>query len=105
MVVVESAERYRGCGHSRRFGAERRLRLLLMGCGRDSKRHQELVRLKAWEEISHADIGEVLGISAHAVDMRLNRALKKVGRPCRLPREPRCPVPDPLRKEESGESR
>lgn len=41
---------------------------------------QELIRLKAWEELSHADIGAVLGISAHAVDMRLNRALKKAGK-------------------------
>ena len=41
---------------------------------------QELIRLKMWEELSHAEIGDVLGISAHAVDMRLQRAGKKLAR-------------------------
>ena len=41
---------------------------------------RELIRLKMWEELSHAEIGEVLGISAHAVDMRLQRAGKKLAR-------------------------
>jgi RNA polymerase sigma-70 factor (ECF subfamily) len=41
---------------------------------------QELLRLKAWEELPHAEIGQVLGISAHAVDMRLYRALKKMAK-------------------------
>lgn len=41
---------------------------------------RELIRLKMWEELSHAEIGEVFGISAHAVDMRLKRAGKKLAR-------------------------
>lgn len=62
---------------------------------------QELVRLKAWEELSHADIGEVLGISSHAVDMRLNRALKKVGRLMRPANRKMLNSPRPV--EEGGE--
>ena len=41
---------------------------------------RELIRLKMWEELSHAEIGAVFGISAHAVDMRLQRAGKKLAR-------------------------
>lgn len=41
---------------------------------------QELLRLKVWEELTHAEIGEVLGISAHAVDMRFQRATRKLAR-------------------------
>jgi len=35
---------------------------------------QELLRLVAWEELSHAEIAEVLGISVNAVAIRLHRA-------------------------------
>lgn len=35
---------------------------------------QELLRLRAWEELSSAEMAVVLGISASAVDMRLSRA-------------------------------
>lgn len=35
---------------------------------------QELLRLVAWEELSHAEIGVVLGISPNAVAIRLHRA-------------------------------
>jgi RNA polymerase sigma-70 factor (ECF subfamily) len=35
---------------------------------------QELLRLAVWEELPHAEIGEVLGCSAHAVDQRIRRA-------------------------------
>jgi len=41
---------------------------------------RDLIRLKMWEELSHAEIGQVFGISAHAVDMRLQRAGKKLAR-------------------------
>jgi RNA polymerase sigma-70 factor, ECF subfamily len=51
-----------------------------------SESDQELLRLRAWEELASAEIGVVLGISASAVDMRLSRArhrfehaLKSVG--------------------------
>ena len=61
---------------------------------------QELLRLKAWEELSHSDIGSVLGISAHAVDMRLNRALKKVGKA--MSANPRTKVSSPRPVEKGG---
>jgi RNA polymerase sigma-70 factor (ECF subfamily) len=41
---------------------------------------RELVRLKMWEELNHAEIGEVFGISAHAVDMRMQRVGKRLAR-------------------------
>lgn len=62
---------------------------------------QELIRLKAWEELSHADIGAVLGISAHAVDMRLNRALKKAKKAISANRRRMLSSPRPV--EEGGE--
>ncbi len=44
---------------------------------------RELIRLKMWEELTHAEIGEVFGISAHAVDMRANRVGKRLARSLR----------------------
>ena len=41
---------------------------------------QEIIRLRAWEELSSADIARVLGISPSAVDMRLNRAKRRLRR-------------------------
>ena len=41
---------------------------------------RELLRLKMWEELTHRDIGVVLGISEHAVDMRVQRVTKKLGK-------------------------
>ena len=41
---------------------------------------RELVRLAVWEELPHADIGAILGCSAHAVDQRLHRVTKKLAR-------------------------
>jgi RNA polymerase sigma-70 factor (ECF subfamily) len=39
---------------------------------------QELLRLAMWEELSHGDIGDMLGCSAHAVDQRIARASKRL---------------------------
>lgn len=39
---------------------------------------QELLRLRAWEELSSAEIAIVLGISPEAVDMRLTRAKRRL---------------------------
>ena len=39
---------------------------------------QELLRLAVWEELSHGDIGAILGCSAHAVDQRITRAAKRL---------------------------
>lgn len=41
---------------------------------------QEVLRLAVWEELSHAEVGELLGCSAHAVDQRVHRAAKRLGR-------------------------
>jgi RNA polymerase sigma-70 factor (ECF subfamily) len=41
---------------------------------------QEIIRLRAWEELSSVEIGIVLGISPPAVDMRLTRAKRRLGR-------------------------
>lgn len=41
---------------------------------------QELLLLANWEELPHADIGEMLGCSAHAVDQRIFRAMHRLAR-------------------------
>jgi RNA polymerase sigma-70 factor (ECF subfamily) len=41
---------------------------------------QEVLRLRAWEELSSAEIAVVLGITAAAVDMRLSRAKQRLER-------------------------
>jgi RNA polymerase sigma-70 factor (ECF subfamily) len=41
-------------------------------------RDQEVLRLAMWEELSHGEIGEMLGCSAHAVDQRIARASKRL---------------------------
>ena len=41
---------------------------------------QELLLLAHWEELPHADIGRVLGCSAHAVDQRIYRAMHRLAR-------------------------
>jgi RNA polymerase sigma factor (sigma-70 family) len=38
---------------------------------------QEILRLRAWEELTSAEIAVVLGISVTAVDMRLSRARRR----------------------------
>lgn len=39
---------------------------------------QEMVQLRIWEELSSAEIGEIVGLKATAVDMRLSRARKRL---------------------------
>ena len=46
--------------------------------GHLSPTDQEVVRLAYWEELPHADIGEILGCSAGAVDTRLHRAVRRI---------------------------
>jgi len=41
-------------------------------------RDQEILRLAAWEGLSHRDIAEVLDISTSAVDQRLHRAKQRL---------------------------
>ncbi len=40
---------------------------------------QEVLRLSAWEELTHAQIGQVLGITANAAAIRVHRARKQLG--------------------------
>ena len=46
--------------------------------GHLSAADQEVVRLAYWEELPHADIGEILGCSVGAVDTRLHRAVRRI---------------------------
>jgi RNA polymerase sigma-70 factor (ECF subfamily) len=46
----------------------------LEALSRLSRSDQELLRLVAWEELSHAEIAAILGISVNAVAIRLHRA-------------------------------
>ncbi len=41
---------------------------------------QEMVQLRIWEELSSAEIGEIVGLKPTAVDMRLSRARKRLNR-------------------------
>ncbi len=41
---------------------------------------RELLLLARWEELPHAQIGDVLGCSAHAVDQRVHRATRRLAR-------------------------
>ena len=41
---------------------------------------QELLRLSYWEELSHAEVGQVLGLRPDAVRQRVSRALRALAR-------------------------
>ena len=43
-------------------------------------RDQEVLRLAVWEELPHAEIGEILGCSSGAVDVRVHRALRRLAK-------------------------
>ncbi len=51
---------------------------VLEALGRLRGTDQELLRLVAWEELSHGEIGEILDCSTHAVDQRIHRALRRL---------------------------
>ena len=55
-------------------------RLLLEALWRLRPDDQEVLRLKAWEDLSHSEIATVLGISVSAVDARASRAMKRLAR-------------------------
>lgn len=46
---------------------------------------QEVIRLAVWEELPHAQIGELIGTSAHAVTQRLHRITKQLARDLQRP--------------------
>ena len=51
---------------------------LLTAVDRLKPTEQELLRLRAWEELSLAEIGEVVGLSTRAVESRLARIRKRL---------------------------
>jgi RNA polymerase sigma-70 factor (ECF subfamily) len=52
---------------------------VLEALARLSPADQELLRLVAWEELSHAEIAEVMDISTNAVTIRVHRARGRLG--------------------------
>lgn len=58
-------------------------REVLDALGRLWESDGEVIRLALWEELSHSDIGKILGCSDRAVTMRLHRAMKRLGREMR----------------------
>lgn len=63
---------------------------------------QEVLRLRAWEELSSAEIAEVTGLSVRAVDTRLIRARQKLARMVGASR-PACRAASPSPIEQGGE--
>lgn len=60
---------------------------------------QEVLRLVVWEELSHADIAVVLGLTADAVGMRFVRAKRRFGEEYRALERHGMKVPSPLVRE------
>ena len=57
---------------------DERAALLRTALGALSEADREILMLVAWEELSHAEIAQVLGISANAVAIRIHRARKRL---------------------------
>ena len=55
-------------------------RRVLRAMSRLSASDQEILRLSSWEELPHAQIATLLGISVSAADQRLHRARKRLVR-------------------------
>lgn len=58
--------------------ADHRSTLLRTALGSLPEADSEVLMLVAWEELSHAEIGQVLGISANASAIRVHRARKRL---------------------------
>lgn len=72
------------------------VQVVLAAMGRLPARHQEVLRLAAWEDLSQAEMGEILGCSANAVAIRLHRARRALHEAYRLELARRAvPVPHP----------
>jgi len=54
---------------------------------------QEILRLAVWEELPHAQIGEVVGTSQHAITQRLHRITKQLARELQRPTRRVAPRP------------
>jgi RNA polymerase sigma factor (sigma-70 family) len=55
-------------------------RTVLAALGRLREGDREILRLSAWEELSHRDIAAVVGCSEATVAVRLHRARKRLGK-------------------------
>lgn len=64
---------------------------------------QEILRLSIWEELSNTEIGEVLGIDAHAVTMRLSRARNRLAKELGMTQGRRRTWTDPQPVGEGGD--
>ena len=53
-------------------------RTVMAAVTRLRKQDRELIRLAYWDELPHAVIGDLLGCSRNAVDVRLHRALRRL---------------------------
>ena len=53
---------------------------LVVAAARLSRTDREILMLAGWEELPHADIAELLGISVAAVDQRFHRAKQRLAR-------------------------
>lgn len=53
---------------------------VLNGLGSLREQDQELIRLAYWEELPHAAIADLVGCSRGAVDVRLHRAVRRLGK-------------------------
>jgi RNA polymerase sigma-70 factor (ECF subfamily) len=74
---------------------------ILAALGRLTPRDQELVRLRTWEELSHAQIATVTGLSVRSVESKLARSRKKLERLLDVPSSDWVASPRPI--EEGGE--
>ena len=45
-----------------------------------SQKDQEVLRLAVWEELPHAEIAQLMGCSVGAVDVRIHRATRRLGK-------------------------
>jgi RNA polymerase sigma-70 factor (ECF subfamily) len=58
---------------------------MLDAVGRLRSEDQEVLRLTVWEELTHAEVGEAIGTSAHAVTQRLHRITRQLARDLQRP--------------------
>lgn len=63
-----------------RLDVEEERATVLAALGRLKEADQELLRLVAWEELSHREIAQVLGCSEGSVAVRLHRARNRLGK-------------------------
>jgi RNA polymerase sigma factor (sigma-70 family) len=64
---------------------------------------QELLRLRTWEELSHAEIASVVGMSTRSVESRLARVRKRLGALLQIPTTSPHQTLSPRPVEEGGE--